>query len=742
MKCPPALPEESERLRALSEYGLSADRPMPSLDPVVRVAARAFNMPISAVNIVGSDHVFFAASTGAELGTLDMRRDVSFCAHAITEHGVMVVPDAALDERFQDNPLVTGAASLRFYAGVPLRSSCGHAIGALCVVDTKPRDDFTSEDQDRLRELARLASDRLEVQRLTILAQQNQPHIAGMPSHLPAPVICFDEVGTMLALNEAAAELHGYLPADMIGSPVAMLVAGPDQPALQGMLRALLLREKSPAVALERRELRGLRKGGEEFTLELTPFRWQEQGQQRYSATLRDTTERQEHARELRRLNSSDHLTGLANRASLQVSLEQMLAAARSAAVVVVGLDGFKALNSALGRAIGDEVLREVARRLRHAVSPADVLARIGGDEFGIVLPDAPSPEHARGVADTLTVRIADPFMVAGHEIRLASSSGIAMGPLHAEDALELIGNAELALAHAKGSGKRRSFVFLPTLRMEAVSQRQFAVDLHRAVENNELRLHFQPQFRLSDGALAGAEALIRWQHPQRGLLSPAAFLPALEAGPLAAIVGEWMLDTACAQARAWRELAVPDLRIAVNLFQAQFQVGSLAEAVIAALTRRSLPAACLELEITENTVLNQDEATLESLVELQRHGVGIAFDDFGTGHASLSLLKRYPLSRLKIDRSFVQTVMNAGPDANVVRAILDLARSFGLATTAEGIETVAQRDRLREEGCDEGQGYLFGRALPPAEFAEVFLSDRAPPLAALARDRAGSASP
>lgn len=721
MKCPPALPEELDRLRALAEYGFHEGRPVPSLDPVVRVAARAFAAPVSAVNIIGSDQVFFAASTGTPgAGAVDMRRDVSFCAHAITQDQVMVVPDAARDERFHDNPLVTGPFALRFYAGIPLRSATGHALGALCVIDNKPRDDFSEDDREHLRELARMASDRLELQRLTILAQRNQPRFSTMAGQSPTPVICFDDVGSVVAWNDAAASLHGYAPAEMLGSPMAMLVAPHDRPALQHMLKQMVSGEPLPA-AMARLELRGSRKNGEEFMLELAPFRWQEHDQPRFSAILQDVSERHEQARELRRLASVDSLTGLGNRHALRQMLEALLSSGRSAAVVAIGIDHFRDVNNTLGPAVGDELLREVARRLRYVVAADHVLTRIGGDEFAVLLADVADPAPARHLADAAAVSIADPFTVEGHEIRLASSAGIAVGPLHADDALELIANAELALAHAKSGGRRRSFVFVPALRMEAVARRQYDLELHRAVGRGELLLHFQPQFRLGDGALAGAEALVRWQHPQRGLLSPAAFLPALEAGPLAATVGEWILDAACAQAAAWHARGAA-LRIAVNLFQAQFRVGDLAAMVIAAIERHGLPPQCLELEITENIALNHDDVVLEPLRQLRWHGVGIAFDDFGTGYASLSLLKRYPLTRIKIDRSFVQSMMESRPDGTVVRAILDMARSFGIATTAEGIETPAQHDWLREEGCDEGQGYLFGRAMSEAEFAAAFL--------------------
>ncbi|WP_316157545.1 EAL domain-containing protein [Cupriavidus sp. BIC8F] len=233
--------------------------------------------------------------------------------------------------------------------------------------------------------------------------------------------------------------------------------------------------------------------------------------------------------------------------------------------------------------------------------------------------------------------------------------------------------------------------------------------------------LFYQPQVRLANGSLTGAEALIRWLHPQHGLLSPAAFLPALEEGALAVSAGSWILDEACAQAALWRRSGAKDFRIGVNLFGAQLRADDLDSQVISALERHGLPPQALELEITENIVLDGNELALESLQRLRDHGVGIAFDDFGTGYASLSLLKRFPLTRIKIDRSFVQQIQESDRDAAIVRALLDMARSFGMETIAEGVETEEQRDTLHRLGCEEGQGYLFGRPLPALQFAEMF---------------------
>ncbi len=609
MKCPAILATEEKRLEALSTYGLRKEVPLGSLDPVVKIAARMFNMPVSVVNMIGSDHVFFAASIG--VGDIDKSRDVSFCAHAINQNGVMVVPDATADERFHDNPLVTGAAGLRFYAGVPLFSPDGLALGALCVVDTVPHDDFSEADGERLRELAQMASDRLELRRVEAFAEKS----------------------------------------------------GPEN-----------------AIGLDRRE-----------------------------------------AEELYRLANFDILTGLANRGRFYRHVEETLARRLPAAVVMIDLDGFKDVNDTLGHAVGDNILQEVAGRLESYVGEEDTVARIGGDEFAILLPKMDDLVKASEVAIAVNAGITMPIVIDSQEIHIGASCGVALAPLHTEDPLELVGNADLALFKAKINGRGRSFVFEPALRMEAAARRLYGMEIHRAVNNGEFLLFYQPQVSLTDGTLTGAEALIRWRHPERGLLSPAAFLPALEGGPLAATVGSWVLDEACAQAARWRRDGAESFRMGVNLFGAQFRVGDLATEVIEILERHQLPPSALEIEITENIVLDHDDIALEKLRRLRDHGVCISFDDFGTGFASLSLLKSYPLSRIKIDRSFVEGMLTSKKDASVIRAILDMARNFDLETIAEGIEREPERDSLLCQGCNEGQGYLFGKPMPVPQFGAAF---------------------
>lgn len=730
MKCPPTLLTEEERLQALADHGLEDEQALPSLDPVVRIAARMFGMPVSAVNMIGSDHVFFAASIG--VGEIDMGRDVSFCAHAIAQSGVMVVPDTLQDERFHDNPLVTGPSNVRFYAGVPLLSPEGHAMGALCVLDDRPHDDFTADDQERLRELARMASDRLELHRIETSSDRSRPSFDDYAGSSTTPVVWFDEQRRIVAINTAAAALHGYHPAECVGQPLDLLLAEQEH----GMLREGIARAVETGSLHDLKiptEVHGRRKDGTQFLLGFSLFCWRHHSRLRFEAVLKDLTAQRLEEDDLRRQASSDPLTGLANRACFYRRVQDALltpAHEAAAAVLMLDLDGFKDLNDMLGHAVGDAILQEVARRLArlagHELFEAHqirgpIAARLGGDEFALLLPDVADTLAANQFAQRAIGVIHQPIAIAGHEVRVGVSCGVSVAPLQAHEALELVGNADLALSQAKTDGGGRSFVFVPALRMAAVARRLYGMELDRAVAKGELVMFYQPQVYLEDGSLSGAEALIRWQHPQRGLLAPAAFLPALEGGPLAASVGSWILDEACAQAAYWRRHGAPGLRMGVNLFGVQFRVGDLAAEVMDTLARHGLPPEALELEITENIVLDHDDVVPAILRRLRDQGVGIAFDDFGTGYASLSLLTTYPLTRIKIDRAFVHGMLESRREASVVRAILDMARSFDLKTIAEGVETEAQRERLRSERCGEAQGYLFARPMSAQQFSEAY---------------------
>ena len=717
MKCPVILANEPQRLQALFDHGLHQPEVIANLEPVVDIAARMFRMPIAAVNMIGSDHVFFAAAVGA--GEMDMRRDVSFCAHAINENQVMVVADTLLDERFHDNPLVTGEANIRFYAGVRLLSPEGLALGALCIVDHEPHFDFSLEDQARLQALAQMVSDRLELRRIEISASRTRPHFEEYAAHAAIPIVWFNAAKQIIAWNQAAANMFGYSLTEGEGSPLQTLFSSQDAALLQEKIDAILQSRSLDRVA-SACELMGRHKQGNQFLVNLSLFSWQAEGQLQFEAVLKPVPAAAATIQADNKQSVFDTLTGLYNRARFYRFVEETLCQPQSAAVFMIDLDGFKDINDTMGGAVGDAVLREIAQRLLRIVPAHGLVARMGGDEFAVVVPGLEAPSDAIQLAEQLIDGIEQAMQIQGQSVRVIASCGVALSPLHTLEALELVSNADLALFKAKAQGRGRACLFVPELRLAAVSRRQHALELHRAVDEGEFLLYYQPQVDLKTGLITGAEALIRWNHPLRGILPPVTFLPALESGPLAATVGSWVLDEACSQLAFWRRHGAEHLRVGVNLFSAQFHTGELVDEVMLVLAKHGLPAQALELEITENIALDQDEIVLATLRKLKQHGVGIAFDDFGTGYASLSLLKTYPLTRIKIDRTFVNGMLQHKEDDSVVCATLDIAHGFDLQSIAEGIETVEQYEYLKSKQCDEGQGYLFGKPMPADQFAQL----------------------
>ncbi|WCS28849.1 EAL domain-containing protein (plasmid) [Methylobacterium sp. NMS14P] len=710
--------DEEGRLKALAEHDILEAAPDPALTNIVELAAQLLDAPVAFVSFVDRDRQVFHAKHGLELN--ETGRDVAFCARTILQDDVLFVLDAARDLRFRDNPLVTGDPFIRFYAGAPLRTGDGHAIGTLCLLGSEPRPAFTASDQRVLTSLARLVLDQLELRRIDVLRRATQNRFEQIAGTSPDGIICADQHGRITFWNAAAARIFGHAADEAVGQHIDLIVPERMRGGHEGSLRRLADGIPGPLIG-RTVELFGCRRDGHEFPIELSLSTWREGEAAAFGAIARDVSDRHATEGRLFRLAHHDALTGLLNRDVLHARLGAALAATLPTAVLMLDLDGFKDVNDGHGHAVGDAVLRQTAERVQACIGSDAVAARLGGDEFVVVLPNVGNPLIAVASAEAILNAMSEPFPVGDHLLRLSASVGVALSPAHSNDTEDLLACADAALYRAKADGRGRHRLFTPDLREAAQRERTCRDGLRRAVEHDEFELHYQPQVRLSDGTLLGAEALLRWRHPDHGLIGPAAFLATLETGPHAAVVGNWVLHTACAQAEAWRQNGSPDFRIGVNLFGAQFARGDLAEAVSRALVKTGLPGANLELEITENIILRHDEVLVDALRDLRWLGVGVAFDDYGTGYASLSLLKRFPLTRLKIDRSFVQNLCDDPQDAAIVRAIIALSRSFGLDVIAEGVETEEQRRRLIAKGCETAQGYLFGRPMPAEEFAERF---------------------
>ena len=429
---------------------------------------------------------------------------------------------------------------------------------------------------------------------------------------------------------------------------------------------------------------------------------------------------------ELTQLTLHDILTGLPNRTLLADRIEQAIGKASEQgtcfALMFIDLDGFKPVNDAFGHHVGDQLLKAVAERLRGHLHSQDTLARIGGDEF-VLLVELQEPGDAMGVAIKQVNLVSRPYRVAEHDLQLTASIGIVLYPGNGMDQHELLRNADAAMYHAKNAGKNGYSFFDVSMNSDARQQLQLLQDLRVALQQGQFRLHYQPKFDAVRRVPIGAEALLRWEHPQHGLLYPDRFISLAEKTGLIIPIGEWVLGEACRQMRQWLEQGHEDWRIAVNLSAIQFCHAALVDGVAQALQRNQLPANNLTLEITETTAMRDADASLLVLQRLSDMGVDISIDDFGTGYSSLMYLKRLPANELKIDRGFVRDLEHDSDDAAIVSAIVALGQALGLRIVAEGVETDSQQDFLTRLGCDSLQGYLMGRPVP----AEQFMAGLAP---------------
>jgi diguanylate cyclase (GGDEF)-like protein/PAS domain S-box-containing protein len=435
---------------------------------------------------------------------------------------------------------------------------------------------------------------------------------------------------------------------------------------------------------------------------------------------LMDITERKRAEARLAFMAQHDSLTGLPNRNLLRQQMDDILLhtrrGAEKAAVLVLGLDNFKAVNDTLGHGIGDKLLRGVAKRLRSTLREEDILARLNSDEFAIVQSGVARPEDAVLLARRLLEAIGDPYLLDGHSVVIGASIGIAVSPGDGEESEKLLKNADMALSRAKNDFRGTFSFFEAEMDARAQTRRKIEIDLRDAIQNDVLRPYYQPLVDLSTGRITGCEALVRWPHAERGMISPAEFIPVAEETGLINALGGLMLQRACMDAAQWPD----DVRVAVNLSPLQFRVGNLLSVVMDALKQSGLPARRLELEITETLLLEKSSQVLATLHALRSLGVRISMDDFGTGYSSLSYLRSFPFDKIKIDQSFVRDLGSNRDAQAIVRSIISLGMGLGVTITAEGVETEAEFSCLRDEGCHEGQGYLFSHARPNAEIVNL----------------------
>ncbi|MFN4326991.1 MAG: putative bifunctional diguanylate cyclase/phosphodiesterase [Azonexus sp.] len=520
-------------------------------------------------------------------------------------------------------------------------------------------------------------------------------------------------------VNPFLARLLGYAEDELIGHMGPLDVVAPEY---HGIVVENMAR-RAAGVTDQAYELVVVRKDGSRFPATVLGAAALIDGRPASVGTLLDISTQKAAEQRIRELADYDVLTGLPNRRLLQERFAQLLAAAErdqeELAVIFLDLDHFKRVNDSLGHSVGDELLCEVARRLGSVVRRVDTLARLGGDEFIFAMPGFHSAAAA-DVARRLLQVFARPFEIAGHELTVTPSLGLSIYPHDGEDLETLLRNADTAMYQAKEVGRNAFQFYSSEMNSKSLDRLLMESNLRRALQQKEFVLHYQPLVNLQSGLIVGVEALIRWQHPELGLIMPDRFIHVAEETGLINPIGDWVLCEACRQAQAWRDDGLPAVVMAVNVAPVQFRQSGFIEVVAGALATSGLEAGRLELELTERTVMHDADVNMGTLSALHRMGVELSLDDFGTGYSSLAYLKRFPVGKLKIDRSFVNDLETDPDDWAIASTIVSMGRSLRMTVLAEGVETPEQLALLRKMGCDMAQGYLFSRPVLAETMADL----------------------
>ena len=874
--------KEAARVAALQEYHLLDTLPEQSFDDMSQLAAFICEVPIALISLIDTDRQWFKAKVGLEQG--ETPRDISFCTHAIQQREVFVVPDALQDPRFANNPLVTSGPYIRFYAGAPLVTTQGFAVGTLCVIDNKPRT-LRPEQAQALQALSRQVMAQCELRRE--IAQRRE---AAALLHLQREAMDASSNGIVIAdmrlpdhpliyVNPAFETISGYKPEDILGKNCRFLQGADRESETNREARQTMrdaLKRGVPCNII----LHNFRKDGKTFWNELfmapifdaagvlthcvgvqndvtarveaetalqeahdeleqrvaertASLRQQEQflrnvldtdpnlifvknaegvytlanqslaslygvtpedvvgktdadfnknseetaqfmeddrdvircqrekfiptevltdceGRTHWLQTVKrplaspdgtvqhllgictDITARKKAEDQIAHQAFHDPLTDLPNRALLLNRLEQALA--RSArtmnaiGLLFVDLDNFKVINDSLGHDAGDRLLQTIAERLNGCTRPGDTVARLGGDEFVILLEELCDAAEAEAVAQRATEAIHQSFRLGERDVFPGASIGLTLTALgDARTAGDLLRDADTAMYQAKLQGKGRYTLFDASMNTKAQERLELEADMREAIQSEEFVVHYQPLVDFQSGEMSGVEALVRWEHPTRGLISPAKFIPLAEETGLIVPLGRWVLRQACLEARRWQTTYpdAHDLVMSVNLSIRQMMEKDLITQVAAILEESGLAAEHLKLEITESMMLHDTGASIQTMTALQELGIRLAIDDFGTGYSSMSHLSQLPLNTLKIDRSFVNRIGVSDNDEAVIRAIIILARTLRLSVTCEGIETQEQFTYLQDLGCDTAQGYLMHKPLPVAQIEALLKGEK-----------------
>lgn len=631
-------------------------------------------------------------------------------AHAVNAPGVLGWPEADLAGRQLDELIPDSWSRYLSGEGEALYLEGRRADGRsypLCLVNASIGLRQEALRLAIVRDLSQEESTQAEYRRLAMALEQSEDAI-----------VITDSEGTIQFANTGFERITGYGREEVIGQKPSLLKSGHHSQEFYANLWRTIKAGKP-----FRGTIANLRKSGELFyeLKTISPVHDTSGGITHYVSTARDVTRQVKAEERLVMLANYDPITGLPNRNLLLDRLSQSIAQVQRhgghVALLFLDMDRFKGINDSLGHAAGDALLVEVSRRLRACVREEDTVARLGGDEFILMLVNLRRPEHSVRILEKLMAAFEKPFIIQGQAIYATPSVGVSHYPRDGGDPDTLLMNADIAMYQAKAAGRNNYRYYQPSMGSRAKQDLIMEMDLRMALPKGQFHLVYQPQVDLLSGERQGAEALMRWNHPEKGMISPVQFIPLLEGLDLMDAVGNWVIRTACEQWQSLRASGLEPGTLAINLSCRQFRNPGLASQIERAIQDTQIPPDHLEFEITENTMMENTASTARTLAALSDLGVGIAVDDFGTGYSSLSYLKRFRVNRLKIDRSFVWDATTNEDAAAIVKAILSLARSLNIGTVAEGVETESQLDFLRQHGCDSVQGYLFS---PPRALVDI----------------------
>ncbi len=717
--------EQLRAARAAVLDGVAASQPLPAILDMIAGRLEAL-MPEMRVSVLLLDARSARLHLGAAPRLPDFYNDAveglpigegrGSCGTAAFRGERVIVDDIARHPYWKGFRTVAERAGLRACWSVPFKDTGGQVLGTFAAYYDTPRTP-AQDELDLVEEFARITG--LAVQKVRAEAALRQSS-AVFESTRDGVVITTLEP-RIVAVNPAYTEITGYSADEVIGRNPGLLRSGRHDRAFYQAMWASL-RE----VGYWQGEVWNRRANGEVYPqwLTLSTVRDEAGEPSHYVGVFTDLTQLKRSEQQLEHLTHYDPLTDLPNRLLVQSRLEHAIDQARrhrsKLGVLFVDLDRFKNVNDSLGHPAGDALIQAVAGRLRAGLREEDTLARLGGDEFLVVIEDLESADEAASVARKLTELVQQSFRVAGdREVIVSASVGISLYPDDGTTVTDLIQYADAALHQAKAEGRNSSCFYASALTAAVSERMEMEMGLRRALERGELRIHYQPLVSLQGGRV-GAEALLRWQPPGEALVRPDRFIPLAEETGLIVPIGGWVLREACRQARAWLDAGLDFGSLAVNLSVRQFRSRDLVSMVAEVLRETALPAARLELEITESALMDEVEQAVETLHQLHALGVTLAVDDFGTGYSSLAYLKRFPIGKLKVDQSFVRGIAVDDSDRAIVAATIAMARGLGFSTTAEGVESEAQLEILRTLGCDAYQGFLFSRPLEAVEFARL----------------------